>query len=364
MIYFVAFAVLAFLAILESQGKLGRARIPLLWMAAVFFVLLAGLKWDRGTDWPPYLMFFGQSLPGMPWYAGSFELGYVLWNRVIAAIWANYSFFMTLTATLCVAAIMGALWKNKILTFAALAVLFANTLVAFSLTRQTIAGSLVLLAFSFLSERRRLPFIVLVFIAASFHVTALLALAALAFDREAGLAAIVVFFAALLAFSYVGVWRIGLELAGNLLPAGHVRSRIQDYLASRSSFGLSATPFREILGPAKHLILFAVLAYYRFGRFKEDQSYRFFFNLYSFGVAIYLATTSDLLAFQRVFWYFNPAQAFLVPSILKSESGRRKTLLGVFLVGYFGILLYFTLRSYWGEYVPYASILSLPRPGK
>ncbi|HUX36370.1 MAG TPA: EpsG family protein [Rectinemataceae bacterium] len=364
MIYFIVFGALAILSILEAQDRLGRARLPLLGIAAVFFVSFAGLKWGRGTDWPPYLSFFGQSLPGTPWYAGSFEPGYVVWNRLIAAIWANYSFYMTVTASLCVAAIMAALRKNKALTFVALAVLFANTLVAFSLTRQTIAGSLVLLAFSFLAERRRVPFVLLVILAASFHVTAFFALSALALDREVGPMAIAIIFATLLAFSFLGAWRAGLDFVGRLLPMGHVRGRIQDYLGSTSGFGLTATAFREILGPAKHLILFAALAYYRFGRLKEDRSYRFFFNVYSFGVAIYLATTSDLLVFQRVFWYFNPAQAFLVPAILKSESGRRKTLLGVFLIGYFGILFYFTLRSYWGEYVPYASILSLPRIGK
>lgn len=358
MIYFVVFAVFAGLAVLETYGLLGRLRVPLLVAAGGFLVLFAGLKWETGTDWEPYFRFFQLSSPSEPWYTASYEIGYVLWNRLLAAVWANYSFYMVATAALCVGAIMTALRGKAAPTFLVLAVLFANTLVAFSLTRQTIAGALVLLAFATLRDGRRLLFLALVGLAATFHVTALIALVALLLDREIGMVPVTIALAAALALGWLGALRGTLNWFAGVIPEGRIADRIMLYLKSDGTFGQAYPPLRELLGPAKHLVLFSALAWYRFGRLGDDQAYRFFFNIYAVGIAIYMATVNDLAVFQRLFWYFNTAQAFLVPGVIGFERGRRRAVVGVAFFAYYAVLLYFTLRSYWGEYVPYDCVIA------
>ncbi len=358
MIYFAIFSVLSLVAVFELSGKLGRARLPLLALSALFLTLFAGLKWETGTDWAPYQQFFQLSAPGTPWFSISLEPGFLLWNRLVAAILNNYSFYMTISAALCIALILFSLKGKAQYLFVALAVLFANTLIAFSLTRQTIASAILLAAFSCLADKKRLSFIALVLLAASFHVTALVGLLALVLDRHIKLSILLIAFLAFFVLGWLGAWHSALTLLANVLPSGHISYRILLYLQSSDAAGQAYPPFRELLGPAKHLFLFGIFAFYRYWKGREETNYRFFFNVYAVGIAIYLATFNDLSVFQRLFWYFNPIQGILVSSTLSIESGKRRVLLGGVYLAYFLVLLFFTLRSYWGEYVPYTWILS------
>ena len=353
MIYFILFAVLLVFSVLEVYGKLGRAREPLFWLTALGMALFTGFKWETGTDWEAYRGYFVAHESVEIWRFIEYETGYEIWNRVVSSFTQNYTVYMTLTGAITTGLIFLAFRLSSPLWFPAALVSFANTLVSFSLTRQTIAASFILVAFVILTKEKRLLFVALVLLAATFHVSALVALVALLLNKQfpGQIVALVVG----LSFA-IGMTRLptdALAWIGSWFPIEGIAIQLRGYAEMDNSFGLNLPGLRSLFGPLKHLSLFILFYWFRFYSGDTDKTTSTIFNLYSFGLVIYLLTFRELMVFQRFFWYFNPVQAILIGKVLWALKGRALFVVGTGLSFYYGILLWFTLRSYWSEYVPY-----------
>jgi len=358
MIYFVIFAVLLVLSVLEVYGKLGKAREPLFWLTALGLALFTGFKWETGTDWAAYRGYFRASIQNRANRYADYEVGFELWNRIVSTFTQSYTLYMTLTGAITIVIIFLAFRLSSPLWFPAALVSFANTLVSFSLTRQTIAAAFVLFAFVVLIKEKRLLFVTLVLLATTFHVSAVMVLVALFVNKEQPGKIVVSIVGMSLLIGMTGLLSGALAWVGSWFPIEAIAVQLQHYAQADNSFGLNIPGLRSLFGPAKHLSLFLLFYWFRFYSGDTEKSTWYVFHLYLVGLVIYLLTFRELMVFQRFFWYFNPVQAILVGKILWTLKDRALAIVGTGLSFYYGILLWFTLRSYWSEYVPYTTFFS------
>ncbi|MBR6559015.1 MAG: EpsG family protein [Clostridia bacterium] len=140
------------------------------------FVLLALRDITVGTDLRTYKVIFEtcfdsafESLSDLQW-----ELGYTVYNKIVAMVSTNYRFFLILTAVFVLIPVYKLYSKETKFSFLAI-VLFINMpcfLMIFSGLRQAMAISIGVLAYMAVENRRYILSILLVILAIAFHVSA------------------------------------------------------------------------------------------------------------------------------------------------------------------------------------------------
>lgn len=228
-------------------GKLGKelktSRIGLAnWLAIVMLASFMGLRKTVGTDWNLYFLTFQNLDPNSDWPAqiasSSQEFGFTTLNLVIRFLTSDSVYlFMVLSF----ASVISIFWflnaesENFVLSLS-LYLFLGHYLSAFNISRQALAVALIALAIS-LIEKNKLSYGVLVAIAVSIHLTALIpGLIALAiFATKIRLKALIVFCLIASALSFV-VLRIPalMELAASLSP------RYSNYLATALASGVGS----------------------------------------------------------------------------------------------------------------------------
>lgn len=158
-----------------------RAQKKYLMLSAIPIILIMSLRYhviDVVTDTKDYYDFYEMAsmlsikeLFNDPF----FEPGYILLNKAFASIIPNPQFIFFLEAFICVSAVCRFIYKNLESPF--FGMLFFVTLgtmtFEFTAFRQGIAMSICLFAVEYIKEKKLLPFIILVLLAATFHKTAI-----------------------------------------------------------------------------------------------------------------------------------------------------------------------------------------------
>lgn len=200
---------------------------------AVVLTLLLGLRHpSMGVDVEGYLAAFHR-FSAMSWGEVlqlkaflNYEKGYILFNKLVSSIWVNDPFFLLCCAALSflpIAAVIGRYSRNCRTSFLIYLGLTAFP-IPFSGLRQAIALAIAFSGFRFVEERKLLPYGIVIVIACSFHISAVVALLIyplywLRLDRAARYASMGIF--PLLFFLRSRMWNWIVQVTGRGAPALH-----------------------------------------------------------------------------------------------------------------------------------------------
>ena len=113
-------------------------------------------------------------------FNNNYEIGFLIYNKLVSYISDNPQFFLAFTAIICVGCVGYVIYKyssNIFLSFI-IYICLGQYIFSFSGLRQAIAISLSLLGLSFILERKNWHFFILLLLAISFHTTAIILFAA------------------------------------------------------------------------------------------------------------------------------------------------------------------------------------------
>lgn len=170
------------------RHKAERKRYCILWFF-IWFLLLGLRHPSMGIDlqYGSSLGYLGQfrNIAKLNWrnlfrYRTAYEPGYLIFNKLLGYLGGDYQILLAACALIAIGSAAVWLYRNSDLPVLA-SVIFTGLpffLANYSALRQSIALSITLLAYEMIKQRKKLRFILLVLLAASFHRSALIFLLA------------------------------------------------------------------------------------------------------------------------------------------------------------------------------------------
>lgn len=162
-----------------SWGTNKRLLECLYWGMAVVLVIIAGFRYDTGTDYSTYYHYYDNIRKGgEPWSWMSFEWGFILLNKAIGLFYFAPEVYMFIVSTITVFLIlytcnsMSLDRMMSMLLFVTLYFYFSS----FNILRQYLAIAIVFFSITFIKKGKLIPYILCIVLASLFHKTALIML--------------------------------------------------------------------------------------------------------------------------------------------------------------------------------------------
>lgn len=332
----------------------------------VLFALLAFKGSNIGSDTPVYIALYKQlqitaNILDNP---TRYELGYVVYSKLISWIFGDYQYLFVVTALVIIASINKLVTKYSSLIWMSFYLLVSLRLYYFFLSglRQTIAVAIICISYSFIKQRKPIMFILLVLIATMFHNTAIIFIIAypisfMSFNRK-GVSAILLFTGII----YV-LFDPLLSIIFKLIPRYyyHYQNTIQ---------------FAEN-NLANYINASVILAFLLLGVFYSNHKYKVsdnmqikdcnkkkgrynqqhtlsYFMLIAFSISLIASKASMLDRMYMYFWIF---AIIYIPNVIASIKTKREAPFIIYCLtalsfAYNLIILYY--RPEWNRIVPYA----------
>lgn len=179
--YYVLLLVLSVLGLLLSRGKQSRKK-ELVFLLIVFVILggMSALRYSTGYDYSyVYAPAFEKILltdPPMAYSDQRFEPAYFYLEKGLAMLSDNYQMIFVATSLLIIALFCLTFWMyscNVYLT-SILFVLLGQYYCSMNFVRQTLAAVICMLALKYLQNKKFIPYLLVVLVAACFHKSALI----------------------------------------------------------------------------------------------------------------------------------------------------------------------------------------------
>lgn len=180
-IYYIMMAVilgLGFILSYKSQTKL--KSLIFLGISFIMLVVVASIRYEVGDDYYNYMTIFNtlKDKPLTEAITYNYEPGFFLWCKFIQLFTPNFQWFYALSAIATTACVFWFIYKESKLPF--LSVYLYMTLMFYywslSIMRQIFAAAICTLSIKFIREKKFIPFLLIVLLAASFHKSALIML--------------------------------------------------------------------------------------------------------------------------------------------------------------------------------------------
>jgi len=314
-VYIIVFWILALIAILMEMNLTRNAKLTLLAFAWLVLVVIVGLRWQTGNDWPNYYSFYIH-LPSPPEQFKSFEPGYRFFSFLIWKTGLPFAGFNLIYVAIYLA-LMFASFICLNFEISGWLVLQLYSPFLFGLegtTRQVMALAICMFSVRYILSRNWLKFLLCVAVATTFHVSAFAFLLAWPLSR--------------FRLTFRRVWVIfGIVLVASLLDLGgkafqaaenHIAALQLVDLASHLQLEAqsSTQEFQHVAGFAllptieRVSLLTLFLLCFRLYNKESDQLYLklFFFSII---IMVLLSSTAYVLA-DRVSLYFSIFQIHLL----------------------------------------------------
>lgn len=193
-VYYVIYAILILTALL-AQKRMKKSKLIIVTVGFVLLFLMFALRhWSMGWDLGyalrkkevGYIPAF-REISSMSWkkvimldHYINYEKGYIIFNKLVGSIWNNEQFFLGVCAFIGMLPIFMYIYRTSDLPL--LSIIVFMTLPAFFMyysgMRQAIAISITVMSSYFIEKKQKIPFILLVLLAWTFHSSAILFLIA------------------------------------------------------------------------------------------------------------------------------------------------------------------------------------------
>ena len=334
---------------LHGKGdKVSNSFALLISFSILFFI--AGLRYGIGTDyWARYAPLFTQikqsDVQGQ-------EIGYVLLNKAVGLATDDYQGIFVVTSFLTIALFYRFFVRMSVNPGLSVFIyVFGGTYLAdFNLVKQGLAVAIVVNTFELALRRKNLAFVLMTLLAASFHTSAL------------------IWFAVwpLMWIRVSRAWRIAIALAmiGVILVVPQILSALITRFAPSygwyfdSNYGVTRSIQPVVVVVAVLVFIFCLLVIGKAG--EKDRYADSAVNILAVSAAVLVATSTIAYLFNRLNYYFEPAQLIALPLALSLVQNRfaRQVMTLLFMIAY---LLSFVFQFLvWNAHgvLPYDSIFS------
>ena len=352
------------LAFTSLQNKNSKKQCAL--FLCVFTIIMGFKSINVGNDTPSYVELYNRlhNMSSFTDPSSRFEVGYQIYNKIIGMIWDDYQALFLITAIICIGCIgygimnLSQNWQYSLFLFIGLRFYYFFL----SGIRQSMAVSIIIVAYVFLKRRKNILFIMLVLLAMTFHFSAVifffaLPLSYMKFDSKSiikvlfGVIVVYVFFGPLLS-----------------LVLSHLPSYYSHYMLTEASSANNLSDFIHAIIPCLFLLLAYILNYNsvideshipnqnqtrELLVYHRDGEVQLLFLLVAAGLSLVSTRASIIDRMVQYYWIFSIISVSNMISSIKNQRNRVEWLLLItFCVIVYNVAL-LLLRPEWNAIVPY-----------
>ena len=275
MIYIGIGSFLIVLSLLEVDKRFRLLSREGCYIAILLMIGLATLRNGVGADWYAYLKFYQNTEE-----SSRVEAGYSYLNNLFSNMAAPYSLFLFVITTACITLVSSFLRYAGAFTATAMLVFYSDLFLYLNLSgmRQAIAIAITCFALRFAISRKLLPFLSLVAIAISFHISAAIFLLAYLIPRSR--------------LNWHHFFYVCFGATTIIYFLDTIALFITDNTLKNASYYLNGIEVSDnalldfFVGGLKRLSVLAIV-WMAWRDIKERPSFIYMLNLYIFGLAIY-----------------------------------------------------------------------------
>lgn len=357
--YFAIIGIISIFVFLEMFNKdiIEKYKYVFAFTCFALLVFQDGFRWETGTDWDPYHNFFEDLTISIQPEDSDFDIGYVIFTYIIRSISDNYTIFLTVFSVIFYSGFFYLIFKCSDAPFTSLLVFYMSTVYYMGMNRQFMAMTFYAIGLVWLTQDKKLYYIIMIIIGALFHKTILMGIIALFLNKKLNNILIIGILSLTILIAISGIV--------NKLPLGIfalLGEQAGDKMEYYSVNGDATSMTSMILATIRRLIWIVPLLVYDRYITDKPRGYYLFFNLYLIGTVFYIICNGTILQIvvSRALIYFNIMEMFMVPvifSLLKQNYG--KLILAFILVAYTILYTYKGFKGY-GEgtdyFLPYKGI--------
>lgn len=311
MFYYITFFVLALVALLEMVTVPQRAKKAIYTIISLFFITIASLRWNTGTDWRPYYNFFTKFTIDNPFFLLAMEPGYAQFVKILRLFSSNFTFYLTVLSVLTIGIKTLFFYEYAGAVFIALILYWGINIADLSAVRQSLAIAICVGSTHFIVIKKPWLFLLFALLAAQIHVTAYIYLFAYpVYHAEWSVPYKYLFLAVAVAFGAMGVSMTILEIILNTTPTGigldRISEKAQNYIevGNEFTFGAQVSKTQRLAAAlTKRAVLLPIFFYFQEKFITSKETYKGFLNLYTFGNILFFFVV-DFLTLQRAASYF------------------------------------------------------------
>ncbi|KQS33284.1 EpsG family protein [Dyadobacter sp. Leaf189] len=353
-IYFIIYFLLSTTALADLFIKKASNKsllFPLILIGSLV-IITAGIRWETGTDWPNYLAYF-RRIKQVEFGATGMEVGYELIVRSFNLFSENYTLFLFECALIIVSFTYYTVYKTSPYPAFALFLLLSYSLVGSGFgVRQDLAISITLFSVIFIQQRSFYKFAIVVFIATLIHKSSFVFFPAyFLYNLKWNVLSVLAILVVIIISFYLS--DIMIETIGSAVS----EHKTEVYM----DLGDEAIedPYTTLLkGLSRRLLFLALLIPAVNYTENGDKDFNGIFNIYVFGIVLYIIFTHLNPIFSRIARPYDIFQILAIPIAYYNASRRYKIIL-VSIVFVFSVYKFTSMiRSDEGINVPYKTIFT------
>lgn len=320
---------------------------------SIFPIIIGGLRYDVGRDYFSY--YYGIINYSQPKRINFMdEIGSKFIQYISSEIFNSPAIYFFITTAIIILTILYALYRVSWYVpvgysiFMFLCMEYAPSL---NIVRQYMAVGIVLLAYTYMQEKKFKTFLILVLIAFSFHTSAIVVMPIYLIATKKygqGSKKIILIISILAVVAYRPLMNLAMSIG--------IGNAYEVYLSNYSSFDS-----REIIIPIiKFIPIMLIISVYRKRLIKYNQSNVMYIYMIFIGFILQLTAINGPFI-ERISLYFSICQIIVLPQIIKMTSNKAENLIiKIFIIGYglMYFIIYYGILNY-ASIFPYKSILSI-----
>jgi hypothetical protein len=334
--------------------------------------ILSGVRWQTGTDWDLYYDFYHDNntlsdFLGDANNPGRIESGYGLINYLHAQLFDDYNLFMLFIAAVIISIKMRWIIKYTKYPLIASMVYFTTYAGDIFFIRQYLAVAIVLLSFDFIIKKKPLHFFLMVAIASSIHISAIMfSLAYFLYHKCRWLTvnkmACLLGFCVILDVSQLNMST--LEVILDMFPSdiGSIAQKLHVYYMLQQegeNFGANIDNATRMASAYGRRLLFIPIYVYAYRYLKQSSViYEGTLKLVLFGYALFFLCAAISYDFAgRLSLYYTFFEILLIASMFEIRMDKiTKGIAYIFLVMYCIAKYVFLIYNFSPYYVPFTTV--------
>lgn len=338
-LYFILFSIFAFLNCFVI--KQNRGNIYLLLIISFFLLVFQdGFRWDVGTDWGPYYMYFEQCNTVQS-DSDEFEIGYVLLNKIINTFTDNYTVFLVVHALLLYFSVFYFIRKISLYPLLSVLLYYAFMNANMGMNRQFLALMVALISVRFILQREIIKFSICIIVGFLFHSSILLFFPAYFLCSKLSMKVILVLLFLGIVISISGVI--------NLIPFELLfvfDDRMAFKMDTYTSAGVAnVSLINTILALYSRVIWLVILLIFR-DKYNDDfeckDKFNLCFNLYLVSIFFYMIFNGSILQIiiSRGLIYYGIFAVIAIPYVFTCFKGNANKLIAFSMIVFYAWIMF------------------------